>query len=192
MGKSMSNFEKLYKETIIKELMKQFGYKTVMQAPKILKITLNMGVSEAVNDKKVLDAAAKDLATISGQKPLITKAKKSIATFKIRKDWPIGCKVTLRGKNMYDFLERLICVAIPRIRDFRGFGIKSFDGRGNYSLGITEQLVFPEIDYDKIDTVRGLDVTITTTAKTDQEAKSLLEGFNFPFKERFETKEQDK
>jgi large subunit ribosomal protein L5 len=176
-------FKKLYNDKIVKNLMKQFNYKNKMQVPRVTKITLNMGLSEAVANKKVIDAAMSDMTNIAGQKPVKTYARKSIAGFKIRAGWPIGCKVALRGKHMYDFLQRLICVAIPRIRDFRGFGIKSFDGRGNYSLGIAEQIIFPEIDYDKIDVIRGLDITITTSANTDQEARALLREFNFPFKE---------
>lgn len=178
----MTDLKKLYTTKIIKKLYKQFDYKNILQVPKVEKITLNMGLGEAVNDKKVIDAAMSDLAKITGQMPIKTYARKSIAGFKIRAGWPIGCKVTLRGASMYNFLQRLICVAIPRIRDFRGFGIKSFDGRGNYSLGIAEQIIFPEIDYDKIDAIRGLDVTITTSAKTDTEAAALLKEFNFPFK----------
>ena len=177
------SFKKLYQDKAIKNLIKQFNYKNVMQVPKVAKITLNMGLGEAVANKKIIDAAMLDMMSIAGQKPVQTYAKKSIAGFKIREGWPIGCKVVLRGERMYDFLQRLICIAIPRIRDFRGFSVKAFDGRGNYSLGISEQIIFPEIDYDKIDTIRGLDVTITTTAKTDQEAKALLREFNFPFKE---------
>jgi large subunit ribosomal protein L5 len=181
----MSNLRKLYRDKIAKQLMKTFGYKSIMQVPRVSKITLNMGVGEAVGDKKVLASAMDDLTKISGQKPVKTYARKSIAGFKIREGWPIGCKVTLRRDRMYDFLERLINIDIPRIRDFRGFSIKAFDGRGNYSLGIAEQIIFPEIDYDKIDAIRGLDITITTTAKTDKEAWALLDAFNFPFKERF-------
>ena len=180
----MVRLQKTYQEKIIKQLMKRFGYKTVMQVPKITKITLNMGVGEAVADKKIIDFAVGDMAKIAGQKPVITLARKSIAGFKIRDGWPVGCKVTLRRDRMYEFLERLVSIAMPRIRDFRGFSIKSFDGRGNYTFGITEQIIFPEIDYDKIDALRGLDITITTTAKNDKEAWALLSGFNFPFKER--------
>ena len=180
----MLNFEKQYKEKITKQLMKQFHYKTVMQVPRVTKISLNMGLGEAVADKKIIDSAIDDMTKISGQKSVKTLSKKAIAGFKIRENWPIGCKVTLRRDRMYSFLERLIRIAIPRIRDFRGFSIKSFDGRGNYTLGIAEQIVFPEIIYDKIDVVRGLDITIATSAKTDEEARALLEAFNFPFKER--------
>src|SRR5882724_1657644 len=162
--------------------MQQFGYKTAMQVPRIDKIVLNMGVGEAVNDKKILDNAVGDMTRIAGQKPVVTKAKKSIAGFKIRKDYPIGCKVTLRRSRMYEFLDRLVAVAIPRIRDFRGIPVRSFDGRGNFNLGVKEQIIFPEIEYDKIDALRGLNITITTTAKTDEEARALLAAFKFPFK----------
>lgn len=179
----MARLKKYYHETVVPELMKQFGYKSVMQAPHVKKIVLNMGLGEAVADKKVVSHAMEDMAKIAGQKPIQTRARKSIAAFKIRDGWPLGCKVTLRGQRMYEFLERLITIAIPRIRDFRGFSSKSFDGRGNYSLGIQEQIVFPEIDYDKIDALRGLDITIATTANTDDEAKALLKGFGFPLKE---------
>jgi large subunit ribosomal protein L5 len=178
----MSRLETQYKETILPELVKQFAYKSVMEAPKITKITLNMGVGEAVADKKILQAAVNDMEKISGQKPVVTLARKSIAGFKIRDDMPIGCKVTLRSKRMYEFLDRLINIAIPRVRDFRGLSSKSFDGRGNYSMGIKEQIIFPEIDYDKIDMLRGMDITITTTAKTNEEGLALLKLFNFPFK----------
>lgn len=179
----MSEYKKLYQKTIVKQLMKQLQYKSVMQVPKILKITLNMGLSGAVKDKKVLTAALGDMAAIAGQKPVATNSRKAIAGFKIRENWPIGCKVTLRGENMYEFLQRLISIAIPRIRDFRGFSTKSFDGRGNYSFGITEQIIFPEINYDAIDMIRGMDITITTSAATDDEAKALLKAFKFPFRE---------
>lgn len=182
----MATFKKLYDTQIKKKLMKIFGFKSPMAAPKILKITLNMGLSEAVADKKVLEAAMKDLEKIAGQKAVKTYARTSIAGFKIRSGWPVGCKVTLRRDGMYAFLERLIKIAIPRIRDFRGFSTKSFDGRGNYSLGIAEQIIFPEIDYDKLDAIRGLDITITTNAKSNKEAWALLSEFNFPFKERFD------
>ncbi len=178
----MARLQQHYKERIIPQLKERFGYKSVMQVPRIEKITLNMGVGEAVADKKVLDYAMADLRLISGQQPVITRARKSIAGFKIREGWPIGCKVTLRRARMYEFLDRLINIAIPRIRDFRGLNPKSFDGRGNYSLGVREQIIFPEIDYDKIDTLRGLDITITTTARTDEEGRALLEAFNFPFR----------
>ena len=182
----MANFKKVYQEKIVKALVKRFGYKSVMKVPKVTKITLNMGVGQAASDKKILDAALVDLATIAGQQPVKTFARQSIAGFKIREGWPIGCKVTLRRERMYEFLERLISIAIPRIRDFRGFSVKSFDGRGNLTIGISEQIVFPEINYDKIDAIRGLDVTIVTNAKSDKEAWALLEAFNFPFREKFD------
>lgn len=172
-----------YKKNVIQKLMKDFGYSNVMQVPRITKITLNMGVGEAVNDKKVVDNAVADLMKIAGQKPVVTKSRKSVAGFKIREGWPIGCKVTLRRDRMYEFLERLLYIAIPRVRDFRGLNRRSFDGRGNYSLGIKEQIVFPEIQYDKIDALRGMDITITTTARTNEEGLALLAAFNFPFKE---------
>ena len=178
----MAKLHDTYRQTVVQEQMKQFGYNSVMQVPRIEKITLNMGVGEALADKKVLENAAADLAAISGQKPLITKARKSVAGFKIREGYPIGCKVTLRGERMWEFLERLICISMPRIRDFRGVSAKSFDGRGNYSMGVREQIIFPEIDYDKVDKVRGLDITITTTAKTDEEGRALLAAFSFPFR----------
>lgn len=178
----MAKLHDLYKQEVIKALTEKFGYKTIMQVPRIEKITLNMGVGEAVADKKVLESAARDMTAIAGQKPLITKVRKSVAGFHIREGYPIGCKVTLRGERMWEFLERLIVIAIPRIRDFRGLSSKSFDGRGNYSMGVREQIIFPEIDFDKVDAVRGLDITITTTAKTDEEGKALLESFNFPFR----------
>ncbi|NOT11101.1 MAG: 50S ribosomal protein L5 [Methylococcaceae bacterium] len=178
----MARLETVYKETILPELVKQFSYKSIMQAPRITKITLNMGVSGAVADKKVLQSAVSDMEKIAGQKPVVTLARKSIAGFKIRDDMPIGCKVTLRSDKMYEFLDRLISVAIPRIRDFRGLSAKSFDGRGNYSMGVREQIIFPEIDYDKIDALRGMDITITTTASTNEEGLALLRLFNFPFK----------
>ena len=178
----MAKLHDLYKQEVIKALTEKFGYKTIMQVPRIEKITLNMGVGEAVADKKVLENAARDMAAIAGQKPLITKVRKSVAGFHIREGYPIGCKVTLRGERMWEFLERLIVIAIPRIRDFRGLSSKSFDGRGNYSMGVREQMMFPEIDFVKVDTVRGLDITITTTARTDEEGKALLESFNFPFR----------
>ena len=178
----MAKLHDIYKQEVIKALTEKFGYKTVMQVPRIVKITLNMGVGEAIADKKVLENAARDMAAISGQKPLITKVRKSVAGFKIREGYPLGCKVTLRGERMWEFLERLIVISIPRIRDFRGLNAKSFDGRGNYSMGVREQIIFPEIDYDKVDAIRGLDITITTTAKTDEEGRALLEAFNFPFR----------
>jgi len=178
----MSRLAEYYKTAIVPELTKQFGYKSAMEVPKITKITLNMGVGEAVADKKVIQNAVDDMAKIAGQQPIITKARKSIAGFKIRDGWPIGCKVTLRRGRMYDFLDRLISIALPRERDFRGLNPKSFDGRGNYSMGIKEQIIFPEIDYDKIDAIRGMDITFTTTAKTNEEAKALLLAFNLPLK----------
>jgi len=178
----MSRLQTLYQEQIRGQLKERFGYHSVMQVPRIEKITLNMGVGEAIADKKVLDHALADLRAISGQQPIITKARLSVAAFKIREGWPIGCKVTLRRERMYEFLDRLINVAIPRIRDFRGLNARSFDGRGNYSLGVKEQIMFPEIDYDKIDALRGLDITITTSARTDEEGRALLEAFNFPFR----------
>ncbi len=178
----MARLQQQFKEQIQPALKDQFGYKSVMQVPKITKITLNMGVGEAVADKKILQSALSDLEKISGQKPVVTKARKSIAGFKIRDDMPIGCKVTLRSERMYEFLDRLISIAIPRIRDFRGLSPKSFDGRGNYTMGVNEQIIFPEIDYDKIDTLRGLDISITTSAKTNEEGLALLKLFNFPFK----------
>ena len=171
-----------YRENVIKGLREQFGYKSVMQVPRIDKIVLNMGVGEAVADKKILDHAVSDMTKIAGQKPLVTKARKSVATFKIREGYPIGCKVTLRGARMYEFLDRLVNVAMPRIRDFRGISGKSFDGRGNYNMGVKEQIIFPEIEYDKIDAIRGMNITISTTAKTDAEAKALLAAFKFPFR----------
>ena len=178
----MARLQTYFREKVIPDLMKQFGYKTVMQVPRFSKITLNMGVGETTADKKILDNAVGDMAKIAGQKPVITKAKKSIATFKVRKDYPVGCMVTLRGKRMFEFLDRLVTVAMPRIRDFRGISGRAFDGRGNYSLGIKEQIIFPEIEYDKIDALRGMNISITTTAKTDEEAKALLAAFRFPFK----------
>lgn len=171
-----------YRETVVKDLTKQFGYKSVMQVPRIEKIVLNMGVGEAVADKKIMDNAVGDMQKIAGQKPLVTKSRKSIATFKIREGYPIGCKVTLRGARMYEFLDRLVNIAMPRIRDFRGISGKSFDGRGNYNMGVKEQIIFPEIEYDKIDAIRGMNITISTTAKTDEEARALLSAFKFPFR----------
>ncbi len=178
----MSRLKEVYKNEIVSKLQNQFSYKSVMEVPRITKITLNMGVGEAAADKKAIDGAVADLALISGQKPLVTKARKSVAGFKIREGWPIGAKVTLRGERMYEFLDRLVSMAIPRIRDFRGLSPKTFDGRGNYSMGIKEQIVFPEIDYDKIDKIRGMDITITTTAKSNEEGRALLEAFQFPLK----------
>lgn len=179
----MSRLNDFYKETVAPELMKKFEYKSLMQVPKITKITINMGVGEAVSDKKVMNFAVEDMTRISGQKPIITLAKKSIAGFKIRDGWPIGCKVTLRSKKMYEFLDRLVSITLPRVRDFRGLNPRSFDGRGNYSFGLQEQIVFSEIDFDKIDTIRGLDICITTTAKTNEEGRALLEAFKFPLKD---------
>jgi large subunit ribosomal protein L5 len=180
----MSRLQDHYKNSVIKQLTEKFGYKSPMEVPKLVKITLNMGVGEAVADKKVMEHAVSDMEKISGQKAVVTKARKSIAGFKIREDYPIGCKVTLRRERMYEFLDRLVSIAIPRIRDFRGLNPKSFDGRGNYSMGVREQIIFPEIEYDKIDAIRGLDITITTTAKTDEEGRALLEAFDFPLKGR--------
>ena len=180
----MSRLQSYYKETVVPELQKQFDYKNIMEVPKITKITLNMGVGEAVGDKKVMERAVGDMTAIAGQKPIINLARKSVASFKIRDGWPVGCKVTLRRERMYEFLDRLVNIAIPRIRDFRGLNRKSFDGRGNFSMGVKEQIMFPEIDFDKIDAIRGMDITITTTAKTDDEARALLKAFNFPFREK--------
>ena len=178
----MPRLQELYRSTIAPGLIERFGYASVMQVPKVVKITLNMGVGEAVGDKKILDNAVNDMRSISGQKPVVTIARRSVSGFKIREGWPIGCKVTLRRGRMYEFLDRLIHVAIPRTRDFRGFSARAFDGRGNYNIGIKEQIIFPEVDYDKIDVIRGLDVAITTSAPTDDEAMALLAGFNFPFR----------
>ncbi|MCU0766213.1 MAG: 50S ribosomal protein L5 [Gammaproteobacteria bacterium] len=178
----MARLQTLYREKIAKDLKDRFGYQSAMQVPRITKITLNMGVGEATADKKILDHAVGDMEKIAGQKAVITKARKSIATFKIREGWPIGCKVTLRRERMYEFLDRLISVAIPRIRDFRGLNPRAFDGQGNYSMGVREQIIFPEIDYDKVDALRGMDIVITTTARTDAEGRALLEAFNFPFR----------
>lgn len=178
----MAKLHDYYRDQVVNELKNKFGYKSVMQVPRIEKITLNMGVGEALTDKKLLDNAVADLAAISGQKPLVTKARKSVAGFKIRQGYPIGCKVTLRGERMWEFFERLITIAVPRIRDFRGLSAKSFDGRGNYSMGVRDKIIFHEIDYDKVGRVRGLDITITTTAKNDEEGQALLAAFNFPFR----------
>jgi len=178
----MSRLNEFYKETVVPKLNEQFQYKSAMEIPRLVKITLNMGVSEAVADKKVLEFALSDMEKISGQKPNKTLARKSIAGFKIREEWPIGCKVTMRSERMYEFLDRLINIAIPRIRDFRGMSPKSFDGRGNYTMGVKEQIIFPEIDYDKIDKIRGMDICITTSARTDEEGRALLAAFNFPFR----------
>jgi large subunit ribosomal protein L5 len=180
----MARLHEYYNDTVVPQLMKELDIDNVMAVPKITKITLNMGVGEAVGDKKVMEKAVADLAAITGQQPIVTKARKSVASFKIRDGWPIGCKVTLRRERMYEFLDRLVNVAIPRVRDFRGLNRKSFDGRGNYSMGVREQIVFPEIDFDQVDAVRGMDITITTTAKDDQEGMALLQAFNFPFKEK--------
>jgi large subunit ribosomal protein L5 len=178
----MSRLKDYYQETVVKQLQEQFSYKSVMEVPRLTKITLNMGVGEAVGDKKIIQHAVDDMTKIGGQKPVVTHARKSVAGFKIREEWPIGCKVTLRRDRMYDFLDRLISIAIPRIRDFRGLNPKSFDGRGNYSMGVQEQIMFPEINYDQIDAIRGMDITFTTTAKTDDEARALLTAFNLPLK----------
>jgi large subunit ribosomal protein L5 len=178
----MTRLQDHYKEKVIPALMEKFGYKSVMEAPRIEKITLNMGVGEAVGDKKNMEHAVNDMVLIAGQKPIVTKARRSVAGFKIREGWPIGCKVTLRRERMFEFLDRLINIAIPRVRDFRGVSAKSFDGRGNYSMGVKEQIIFPEVEYDKVDSLRGMDITITTTARTDEEGRALLDGFNFPFK----------
>lgn len=178
----MARLQEFYKTDVVKKLQDQFNYSNVMEVPRITKITLNMGVGEAVADKKVLEHAVSDMVAIAGQKPVVTRARKSIAGFKIREEWPIGCKVTLRREQMYEFLDRLINIAIPRIRDFRGLNAKSFDGRGNYNMGVREQIIFPEVEYDKVDKLRGMDITVTTTARNDEEAKALLAAFNFPFR----------
>ncbi|GAA4652641.1 50S ribosomal protein L5 [Kistimonas scapharcae] len=178
----MAELKKVYREKIVPELQKELGVKNVHEVPRLTKITLNMGVGEAVGDKKVIEHAVADLEKIAGQKAVVTRARKSVAGFKIREGWPIGVKVTLRDERMYEFLQRLVDIALPRVRDFRGVNGKSFDGRGNYSMGVKEQIIFPEIDYDKIDTLRGLDITFTTTAKTDEEGRALLKAFNFPFR----------
>ena len=178
----MARLKDFYYEKVIPQLSEQFGYKSVMQIPRISKITLNMGLGEAVTDKKVVEHAVNDLEKITGQKAIVCNARKSVANFKIREGWPNGCKVTLRRERMYEFLDRLVSIAIPRIRDFRGFSAKAFDGRGNYSLGVKEQIIFPEVDYDKIDALRGMDITITTTARTDEEGRALLSSFNFPLR----------
>ena len=180
----MARLQQHYKEKLVPQLMEQLGLKNIMEVPKITKVTLNMGVGEAVTDKKVMVNATADMMAISGQKPVVTLARKSVAAFKIRDGWPVGCRVTLRRDRMYEFLDRLVNVSIPRIRDFRGLNRKSFDGRGNYSFGIKEQIMFPEIDFDKIDAIRGMDITITTTAKDDEQGLALLQAFNFPFKEK--------
>jgi len=178
----MTRLQEFYRNKVVADLQAKFGYKSIMEVPRISKITLNMGVSEAVADKKVIEHAVSDLTKISGQKPVITKTRKAIAGFKIRENYPIGCMVTLRGQRMYEFLDRLVAVALPRVRDFRGISGRAFDGRGNYNVGVKEQIIFPEIEYDKIDALRGLNISITTTAKTDDEAKALLSAFSFPFR----------
>jgi large subunit ribosomal protein L5 len=178
----MSRLQQFYKDTVVKKLMDERGYKNIMQVPRIEKITINMGVGEAIGDKKVIENALADMEKISGQKPVTTLARKSVASFKVRDGYPIGCKVTLRKERMYEFLDRLISVAIPRIRDFRGMSGKAFDGRGNYNMGVKEQIIFPEIEYEKIDAIRGMDINITTSAKSDEDARALLAAFNFPFK----------
>ena len=178
----MSRLQEFYKEKVVADLTTKYSYKSPMQVPRLLKITLNMGLSEAVADKKVIEHAVGDLTKIAGQKPVVTKTKKAIAGFKIRENYPIGCMVTLRGQRMYEFLDRLVAVALPRVRDFRGISGRAFDGRGNYNIGVKEQIIFPEIEYEKIDALRGLNISITTTAKTDEEAKSLLAAFKFPFR----------
>ncbi|MDR7152780.1 large subunit ribosomal protein L5 [Hydrogenophaga palleronii] len=178
----MTRLQDIYRDTVAPSLVEKFGYKSIMEVPRITKITLNMGVSEAVADKKVMDSAVGDLTKIAGQKPVVTKARKAIAGFKIREQQPIGCMVTLRGARMYEFLDRFVTVALPRVRDFRGISGKAFDGRGNYNIGVKEQIIFPEIEYDKVDALRGLNISITTTAKSDAECKALLAGFRFPFK----------
>jgi large subunit ribosomal protein L5 len=178
----MARLKDIYRDEVVKKLTEQFGYKNVMEVPRITKVTLNMGVGGALGDRKVMDHAVSDMEKIAGQKAVVCKARKSVAGFKVREDWPIGCKVTLRSDRMYEFLDRLINIAIPRVRDFRGMSPKSFDGRGNYNMGVQEQIIFPEVDYDKIDTLRGMDIAITTTAKTNEEGRALLAAFNFPFK----------
>jgi large subunit ribosomal protein L5 len=178
----MARLEQHYRDNVVRQLIEQFGYQNVMEVPRISKITLNMGVGEAVGDRKIMEHAVSDLTSIAGQRPVVTKARKSVAGFKVREGWPVGCKVTLRRARMYEFLDRLINIAIPRIRDFRGMSPRAFDGRGNYSMGVQEQIIFPEIDYDKIDALRGLDITFSTTAKTDAEGRALLAAFSFPFR----------
>ncbi len=178
----MARLQTQYRDVVVGQLMKQFGYKNVMEVPRLTKITINMGVGEAVTDKKVIDNAVADLVKIAGQKPVVTKAKKAISNFKVRENWPVGCKVTLRRERMWEFLDRLVSISLPRVRDFRGVSGRSFDGRGNYTLGVKEQVIFPEIEFDKVDAIRGMDITFTTTAKTDEEAKALLKAFSFPFR----------
>jgi large subunit ribosomal protein L5 len=180
----MSRLKDYYRNTVVPQLQEKFSYSNVMEVPRVTKITINMGVGEAVGDKKVMDRAVGDMTAIAGQKPIVRNARKSVASFKIRDGWPVGCKVTLRRERMYEFMDRLVNFAIPRIRDFRGLNRRSFDGQGNFSLGVKEQIMFPEIDYDQIDMIRGMDITITTTAKTDEEALALLQAFNFPFRDR--------
>jgi len=182
VGAQQARLQLVYRETIVPDLMKKFGYKSVMQVPRVQKITLNMGVGDATSDKKILESAVGDMIKIAGQKPVVTKSRKSIAAFKLRAGVPIGCMVTLRGARMYEFLDRLVTIAIPRIRDFRGISGRAFDGRGNYNLGVKEQIIFPEIDYDKVDTLRGMNISISTTAKSDEEARALLAAFRFPFR----------
>ena len=182
VGAQQARLQSIYREQIVPDLMKKFGYKSVMQVPRVQKITLNMGVGDATGDKKILDSAVGDMIKIAGQKPVVTKSRKSIAAFKLRAGVPIGCMVTLRGARMYEFLDRLVTIAIPRIRDFRGISGRAFDGRGNYNLGVKEQIIFPEIDYDKVDTLRGMNISISTTAKNDEEARALLAAFRFPFR----------
>ena len=178
----MSRLQQYYKTTVVPQLQEKFGYSNIMEVPRLTKITLNMGVGEAVGDKKIMDRAVGDMTAVAGQKPIVTYARKSVASFKIRDGWPVGCKVTLRRERMYEFLDRLVNIAIPRIRDFRGLNRRSFDGKGNFSMGVKEQIMFPEIDYDQIDMIRGMDITITTTARTDDEGRALLRAFNFPLK----------
>ena len=180
----MARLQEFYEKTVVSQLMEKFGYSNVMQVPRLSKITINMGLGEAVADKKVIEKAVSDMAKISGQKPVVTKARKSVASFKIRDDYPIGCKVTLRRERMYEFFDRLITVSLPRVRDFRGVSPKSFDGQGNYNLGVKEQIIFPEINYDQIDAIRGMDIAVTTTARTDEEGMALLQAFGFPFRAR--------
>jgi large subunit ribosomal protein L5 len=180
--KNMTRLQAYYNQNIVPQLKQQLGYQSIMQVPRVVQVTLNMGLGTAKGDKKVIERAVSDMTAIAGQKPVVTKARRSVSNFKIREGWPIGCKVNLRRERMYEFLDRLINIAIPRIRDFRGFSIKAFDGRGNFSLGIREQIIFPEIDYDKIDTLRGMDITISTSARTDKEGRALLLAFNFPLK----------
>jgi large subunit ribosomal protein L5 len=182
VGAQQARLQLVYRESIVPDLMKKFGYKSVMQVPRVQKITLNMGVGDATSDKKILESAVGDMVKIAGQKPVVTKSRKSIAAFKLRAGVPIGCMVTLRGARMYEFLDRLVTIAIPRIRDFRGISGRAFDGRGNYNLGVKEQIIFPEIDYDKVDTLRGMNISISTTAKSDEEARALLAAFRFPFR----------